>query len=61
MKKNFQTLGAALALAAVLTACGSGAPSAQQTAQSQAAQTEAAKETADRSNADRVCKCRKTG
>lgn len=47
MKKNFQTLGAALALAAVLTACGSGAPSAQQTAQSQTAQTEAAKETAE--------------
>ena len=47
MKKNFQTLGAALALAVVLTACGSGTPSTQQSApdKSQAAQTEAVKET----------------
>lgn len=39
MRKSFQTLGTALALALALTACGSGTPSAQQTPQSQ---TEAA-------------------
>lgn len=47
MRKNVQTLGAVLALAAVLTACGSGGPPTQQTApdKAQAAQTETQKET----------------